>query len=440
MTRPFSADYPTFPAMATGPLAIDAQTMLVVMFMSAVLMAAVLWFACAGRFRDGLARWMTSLWVQALAWLLLAARGIMADLLSFALANSLLALTWALQIAAIREFRGRTTPSALIWSVPVVVSGAFLWLMGESDSQATIAGVLHGAATLVIAISVLHDPGRPGRRARWLLGACYAGAAATLMLAAWITPGVLGPASITSGSHGFFYVGTYALIVAGSFAFLLMHKERSDEETSRLATTDSLTGVFNRRTFIELADQELARSRRAGTPLSLMMLDLDHFKRVNDSFGHLTGDEVLVAFTRLIKDCVRRGDLVVRYGGEEFCVLLPGTTLAAATALAERIRAACSAQSLTAQAFKVTVSIGLTAYAGDSSTSLGDLLARADEALYLAKDQGRDRVIALPLGSLSSSAQRTLPLEQFRLGGTSDLPASTPPVPSATTSEVPPGR
>ena len=244
------------------------------------------------------------------------------------------------------------------------------------------------------------------------MGACYAGAAATLMLAAWITPGVLVPAFSASGYHGFFYVGTYALVVAGSFAFLLMHKERADEETSRLATTDPLTGVFNRRTFIELADQELARSRRAGTPLSLMMLDLDHFKRVNDTFGHLTGDEVLVAFTRLIKDCVRRGDLLVRYGGEEFCVLLPGTTLAAAAALAERIRAACASQSLTAHSFKVSVSIGLTAYAGDSNTTLGDLLARADEALYLAKDEGRDRVIALPLGTLSSTAQRTLPLEQ----------------------------
>lgn len=143
-----------------------------------------------------------------------------------------------------------------------------------------------------------------------------------------------------------------------------------------------------------------------------MMLDLDHFKRVNDTFGHLTGDDVLIAFTRLIKDCVRRGDLVVRYGGEEFCVLLPGTMLSAATALAERIRAACSAQALTGQSFKVTVSIGLTAYAGDSNTTLGDMLARADEALYLAKDEGRDRVIALPLTPIAAAAQHALPLEQ----------------------------
>ncbi|HET6493285.1 MAG TPA: GGDEF domain-containing protein, partial [Burkholderiales bacterium] len=148
------------------------------------------------------------------------------------------------------------------------------------------------------------------------------------------------------------------------------------------------------------------------TPLALMMLDLDHFKRVNDTYGHLTGDEVLVSFTQLIKDCVRRGDLVVRYGGEEFCVLLPGTTLPAATALADRIRATCAAQQLTAKSFKVTVSIGVTAYTGPVDTTLANLLARADEALYIAKDEGRNLVIALPLDAGEATTQRALPLEQ----------------------------
>jgi diguanylate cyclase (GGDEF)-like protein len=109
---------------------------------------------------------------------------------------------------------------------------------------------------------------------------------------------------------------------------------------------------------------------------------------------------------------VRRGDLVVRYGGEEFCVLLPATTLRAATALAERIRARCAAQPLTARAFKVTVSIGLTAYSGDRAATLGDLLARADEALYRAKGEGRNQVIAAPLGTEEPATQHALPLEQ----------------------------
>jgi diguanylate cyclase (GGDEF)-like protein len=122
---------------------------------------------------------------------------------------------------------------------------------------------------------------------------------------------------------------------------------------------------------------------------------------------------VLVSFTRLIKDCVRRGDLIVRYGGEEFCVLLPGTPLAAATALAERIRATTASTALTAKPFKVTVSIGLTAYIGDAVTALGDLLARSDEALYRAKNEGKNRVVALPLTELGAAAQRSLPLEHI---------------------------
>lgn len=249
--------------MVDGPFSIDLQTMLIVMFMSSVLMAAVLWFACAGRFRDGLERWTTSLWTQALAWLLLAGRGVLADVLTVPLANGLLALTWSLQIAAIREFRGQRTGPALLWVAPISVFAVFWVLMDAPNWHITLSSLLYGTANLLIAISVLRRPTRPVLRARWLLGSCYAIAAVTLILAAWAAPGGHQLAPAGNSYHGFLYVGTYALIVAGSFAFLLMHKERSDEETSRLATTDPLTGVFNRRTFIELAEQELARSRHA---------------------------------------------------------------------------------------------------------------------------------------------------------------------------------
>jgi len=386
--------------------------MLVVMLTSSVLMATILWFAYAGRFRDGLAAWTTSLWAQALAWLLFAARGAVPDVVSIALANSLLVVTALLQLAAIAEFRKRPVASRLFWFVPPAVFAAFLAMIDESRLQGVASDLVYGSANLLIALAVLKQPPGDALRARWLLAACYALAATTLVVKAGMAPDGLGHAPTAHSYHGFFYLGPYALIIAGSFAFLLMQKERSDEESSRLATTDPLTGVFNRRTFIELAEQELARSHRAGTPLSIMMLDLDHFKRVNDTFGHLAGDDVLVAFTRLVRDCVRRGDLVVRYGGEEFCVLLPATTLAAAAALAERIRAACAAQPLTGRAFKVTVSIGLAAYAGGRAANLNDLLARADEALYRAKDGGRNQVIALPLGPERGAAQRALPLEQ----------------------------
>ncbi len=400
--------------MTETPLAIDVRTMLIVLLVSCVLMAAVLWFASAARFRDGLAKWTISLWVQALAWLLFAGRDLIPDLFSIAAANGFLALAWSLQFAAIIEFRRRPVPHWLLWAPASGICVFFLALLDNLHVQVAASALVYGAANFLIAAAVLHGRPRHIFRARWLLAACYIIGAATLMargIAAWVDPEEFSWAHALNSHHGLLYLGSYALIVAGSLAFLLMHKERADEETSRLATTDPLTGVFNRRTFIELAEQELARSRRAGAPLSLMMLDLDHFKRVNDTYGHLTGDEVLVSFTRLIKDCVRRGDLVVRYGGEEFCVLLPGTTLPAATALAERIRAATAETALTSKPFKVTVSIGITTCTGDRDATVSDLLGRADEALYRAKDDGRNCLVALALTEPPAAQQRALPLE-----------------------------
>jgi len=394
--------------------AVDGRTMLIVMLVSSVLMAAVLWFAFAGRFRDGLGKWTISLWVQAFAWLLFAGRGFTPDLLSVAAANGLLALAWSLQFAAIIEFRRRRVPHWLLWAPTAGIFILFLALIGNPRLQLAAGSWLYGAANVLVAATVLRGRPRHIFRARWLLASCYLIAAVTLIvrgIGSWAAQEAFGPMTVPYAYEGLLYLGIYALIVAGSLAFLLMHKERLDEESSRLATTDSLTGVFNRRTFIELAEQELARTRRAGTPLALMMLDLDHFKRVNDTYGHLIGDEVLVSFTRLIRDCVRRGDLIVRYGGEEFCVLLPGTPLSAAIALAERIRATTASSALTTKPFKVTVSIGLTAFTGDAITALGDLLARADEALYRAKGEGRNCVVALPLSEDGTAAQRTLPLE-----------------------------
>lgn len=399
--------------MPDTAFAIDSRTMLVVMLTSCLLMAAVLWFACAGKFRDGLGKWTASLGVQAGAWLLFGAQDFLPALLSIGAANALFALSWSLQFAAILEFRWRPAPPWLLWAPAALVLAFFLAFAGNPQVRLGTGGLLYGSAYVLLAAVLLR--GRPQHRfrARRLLALCYLVGAAVLIargVAAWLAPQWFDGALASNAYQSLMYLGLYAVIVGGSLAFLLMHKERSEEEKIRMATTDPLTGVFNRRTFIELAEQELARARRSATPIALMMLDLDHFKEVNDTHGHLVGDEVLVAFTRLVRDCVRRGDLVVRYGGEEFCVLLPATPLGAANALAERIRAATAANALTARSFRVTVSIGLTSCAGEREVSVADLLSRADEALYRAKEEGRNRVIALPLGE-PGKAQRPLPFE-----------------------------
>lgn len=167
-------------------------------------------------------------------------------------------------------------------------------------------------------------------------------------------------------------------------------------ELERLATTDPLTGSLNRRAFMEAVQHELDRVRRYETPASILMLDLDHFKRVNDEFGHAAGDTVLKHFVTQVVATLRSSDTVGRIGGEEFAILLPETDLAGACDMAERIRTRVAALPVIAEHARIpiTVSIGATTlYLSDISPE--HPLARADEGLYLAKRNGRNRVEAV---------------------------------------------
>lgn len=166
----------------------------------------------------------------------------------------------------------------------------------------------------------------------------------------------------------------------------------ANSDLARLAATDPLTGVANRRHFIERTEAELARSGRSSTPLSLLALDLDHFKRVNDSFGHETGDRVLQHFCRTVADTLRPSDLLGRLGGEEFMVLLPGAEREEGLRIAERIRSAVAARSADNGLPAITTSIGLATYDSDDGTQDG-LFRIADDRLYRAKHLGRDRVV-----------------------------------------------
>ena len=162
----------------------------------------------------------------------------------------------------------------------------------------------------------------------------------------------------------------------------------------RLATVDALTNIANRRAFLEQAGQAFSAAQRYQTPLALLILDLDHFKSINDHRGHAAGDEVLSRFTQTVSAELRDSDLFGRVGGEEFCILLQQARPAESALVAERIRQAVQAQAFVdaaGQAYAVTVSIGITHnLAGD--THIQELIERADKALYLAKRNGRNQV------------------------------------------------
>jgi diguanylate cyclase (GGDEF)-like protein len=178
-------------------------------------------------------------------------------------------------------------------------------------------------------------------------------------------------------------------------------REEAETHLRRRADTDPLTGVLNRRAFFTLADDAIALARRDGRPIALLLFDLDHFKAINDRYGHLMGDLALTAFTSAVSNVVRATDIIGRIGGEEFAVLVAGAEAATATSIAERIRFDFSRAtvSLDGKVLSATVSAGIAVGRG-TTIDLKALVTEADRALYGAKHAGRDRVhSALALAS-----------------------------------------
>lgn len=175
---------------------------------------------------------------------------------------------------------------------------------------------------------------------------------------------------------------------------ITLRKQR-ERELRRLATTDTLTGLANRRYFLDRLTQELLRTRRYDATVSLLMLDIDHFKSINDRFGHAQGDEVLKVFSRACQDSLREVDFIGRLGGEEFAIALPGTSVEGAFQFSERLRSTVEQTIMrlsNGAEFRITVSIGLTRLL-TSDQNVDTPLARADSALYEAKHLGRNRVV-----------------------------------------------
>jgi two-component system, cell cycle response regulator len=209
---------------------------------------------------------------------------------------------------------------------------------------------------------------------------------------------VLGVLSLYDREDGepFTLADAEALTAFAVQAAVAIENVRLHAEAERLSVTDPLTGAWNYRYFERRFEQEIERSRRFGRVLTLLMLDVDHFKSVNDRFGHQRGDEVLVEFAGRVTGSVRDIDTFARYGGEEFVLILPETNLDGGLAVAEKLRLAAHRQPFCADSgdggVRLTVSIGLACFP-EHATSPEELLRAADEALYEAKLQGRDRVV-----------------------------------------------
>lgn len=327
----------------------------------------------------------------------------------------LLAGHW-LFLQGICAFRGADTPARALrrYLLPVLLLAWLAAIPFDSLALSLTFGVYASAALALLCGSMLiFGPGRQGRAAAMFTGTIFVLEAVWLLLCA---------------SHGFsggdvaeawrwLHVGAFVLLIGWSFGFLMAFGQRNQERIAELANRDQLTGIATRRALLEQAEHALAMARRKQTPLALLMLDIDHFKQVNDAHGHAAGDLVLRHFAATVDGCLRSTDLFGRVGGEEFCILLSDTPGEGARLLAERVRSACAAARVMYRgiAIDTTVSIGL-AHIDDGRAELADLMASADQALYQAKRAGRNQVCCVERSATAGSIIRLVWDGRYRCG------------------------
>lgn len=285
------------------------------------------------------------------------------------------------------------------------------------ESEASVRRLFNGAPVgMVLARTSDNTFLATNRRARALLGLASGQAEPGQPVDFWCSPGDRERLNASLDAHGTIEtfetelrradgstfwadIAAQAMPFEGTPAMLygihdVTRQKEIEEQLRELATTDSLTGTLNRRQFFAVAEEELERATRYGKSTALFMMDADHFKAVNDRYGHMVGDRVLASIGGTIRGELRRFDVVGRYGGEEFVVLLPETTMQAAAVTAERIRAAVAQRRVDADGEPVTTTISIGVVGRRTGEPLADLIRRADEAVYAAKAEGRDRVVS----------------------------------------------
>jgi diguanylate cyclase (GGDEF)-like protein len=351
----------------------------------------------------GHATWAMAKQCQAVAWALLYLRGVLPDLLTIPLANAVLFAGFALDAAALWEQAGRRVWRRYLLPVLGAAIGVFTgaWLFDMPAAERIAIASLVAALFFVAGAAALGRGWSAGTMLRRflvvsMLVLSLAVAARGVLTAflpdgsEWISPAVI---------QGVGIVALYLMMLSNCFGYLLLSREKAHAELARLEVIDPLTDVPNRRGFYQALTPWMALARRPGMPTSLIILNLDHFKRVNDDYGHPVGDMVLKAMVDVCKKQLRDSDLMGRLGGAEFAVQLPRTSLEDAMMVAERIRNAVASLPVKAEkaVINMTASLGVTSIRAEDTTV--SLFKRADEALQDAKQSGRNRVAEAPAAS-----------------------------------------
>ncbi|WP_346900102.1 GGDEF domain-containing protein [uncultured Roseibium sp.] len=306
------------------------------------------------------------------------------------------ALVWA----GVKRFYGKTVPISLLFAGLIALLAVSV-LPVDIDHRQWAVTVQFAAWTvyLLLAVASLRsnsEENLPGRRALMILlsihaiifiGGLYEDLAGTFDASA--PPDLLTWFGMIHLESIFYASGT-------AFIVIQMTRERNEQKILECAQTDSLTGAVNRQAFFEGAKRLLERCSRDGSPYSMVMFDLDHFKTINDTQGHQTGDRILISFANTVRNSLRPNDLFGRYGGEEFLVVLPDASIETAYVIAERVRKAFADEHrfFDGLPLDATVSAGVASIR--TSSDLNEIVASVDQAMYAAKHNGRNRVERAP--------------------------------------------
>ena len=336
-------------------------------------------------------------------------------LLAYEVANMAYAGAGAALAAGYRQLAGlpaRLAPLALLVGAVGLLIALFHYRFDSFAARSAVASLFQAAVCADIARSVLAHrgagPARPhGQQApaalnkvqRFVLLMCSLVVAGHAVRMAWLLLAAEPPGSLLQPSSASLTILTAAALALPALTLgglLTMHRYIL-QQAEYVANHDHLTGAWSRKAFFDIAERELGRSRRNGQPLALMLIDLDHFKEINDGGGHEAGDVALQLVAERARASLRAADCMARLGGDEFAVLLPETTLAQACTVGEKLQAELRQLAATLERHAgqapLTLSIGVTATQADEPFKA--TLARADAALYAAKSAGRDKVIAL---------------------------------------------
>lgn len=372
---------------------VHAPTVLLMLIIVCATLTISVGWVTRRRARDGLGFWAGGLALNTVAITLIVLRGVVPDFVSIAVSNTAISVAYVLFLMAVLQLQKRRVFRPWVWLPPLIILSTFSFLLSQTKARLLTIGVVFCIQYLLVLHAALSRRFSVKGRGKHLFALALVMMIAVLGIRTLaVALGVIDAVEVAQNQtvQIIFFVASLVSLIFASNGFLLMAKESSDEQVSLLARKDVLTEVWNRAHIEDMANQEIERFRRYGVPVAIIMIDLDHFKSVNDRFGHGVGDQVLRKFCAKVKESIRVSDILGRWGGEEFLLLLPNCNLDSAIDLAERIRIGVQKERFSGVG-ELTASFGVADF--DPREDWDSWLDRADMALYRAKNEGRNRVI-----------------------------------------------